>query len=212
MIISHLGRPKPGQTSLSLEPVKKYLEPLLGETIFLASNITQAQSSKLRIILLENIRSFSGETENSLEFAQKLASLGDLFIMDAFATIHRAHASTSRLAKLLPAIKGPLLTRELQAMDHVIESRLSPSMAIIGGAKISTKLGLMKNLVGKVDILIPGGGIANTLLAAKAYPLGQSLVETSFSDRSRKTITASRSIKNNPLAPHRCACIDFSRI
>lgn len=201
VIMSHLGRPKPGQTTLSLKPVQKYLEPLLGETIFLASSIMQAQASEQRIVLLENIRSFSGETENSFEFAQELASLGDLLVMDAFATIHRAHASTYQLAKQLPAIKGPLLTQELQAMDHVIESAQSPRLAIIGGAKISTKLTLMQSLIHKVDLLIPGGGIANTLLAAKGMEVGQSLIEPSLVPQAKDLLNQAQAKKVKLLLP-----------
>ena len=195
MIISHLGLPKPGQTLLSLEPVKKYLEPLLGETIFLASNITQAQSSKLRIILLENIRLFFYETENSLEFAQKLASLAiySLWMLLLRFIEHmpppldlQNYSSNQRSLAHLENFKPWTMSLRVSS---------SPSMAIIGGAKISTKLGLMKNLVGKVDILIPGGGIANTLLAAKGYSLGQSLLETSLVSEAEKLLQQAKASK-----------------
>lgn len=201
IIISHLGRPKSDKEAQSLSPVVTELEQHLGRTILLAKTINEIHKTNQSLVMLENIRMFPGEMENSQALAQSIASCGDLFVMDAFATIHRAHASTNRIASLIPAIKGPLLDQEVVAINRVIANPSSPRVAIVGGAKISTKLGLITCLLKKIDTLIPGGGIANTLLAAKGYTLGKSLQEPSLIPQAKALLDEAKKQGTSILLP-----------
>jgi len=187
LLISHLGRPKGKfDPKLSLKPVAKRLEKLLGTNIIffsdeeVISDTTKRAVSKMKegeIGLLENIRFRKEETDNDEGFAKELAAIGELYVNDAFGTSHRAHASNFGLAKNLPSAVGFLVEKELEFFTKTLENPERPFVAIIGGAKVSDKIGVIKNLLGKVDQLIIGGGMAYTFLKAKGYNVGKSLLE-----------------------------------
>lgn len=180
VLISHLGRPTEGQyeEQFSLKPVAARLSELLGLPVALAATLDEAKATPGAVTLLENVRFLKGEKKNDPALAAQLAALGDVYVMDAFGAAHRAHASTEgavRVAKV--ACAGPLLQAELDAFAKVLNNPARPLAAIIGGSKVSTKLALLENLLEKVDVLIVGGGIANTFLAAAGYMVGKSLYE-----------------------------------
>lgn len=189
MVTSHLGRPKEGVWSEadSLAPVAARLSELLGQQVVLKKDwLDGVEVSPGEIVLLENCRMNIGEARDDEGLSQKLADLCDVFVMDAFGTAHRAQASTHgviRKAKI--AAGGPLLMAELDALAKALEAPARPLMAIVAGAKVSTKLELLGNLVGKVDQLIVGGGIANTFMAAVGLPVGKSLCEMNLLDTAR---------------------------
>ena len=189
MVTSHLGRPKEGVWSEadSLAPVAARLSELLGQQVVLKKDwLDGVEVSPGEIVLLENCRMNIGEAADDEGLSQKLADLCDVFVMDAFGTAHRAQASTHgviRKAKI--AAGGPLLMAELDALAKALEAPARPLMAIVAGAKVSTKLELLGNLVGKVDQLIVGGGIANTFMAAVGLPVGKSLCEMNLLDTAR---------------------------
>lgn len=185
ILVSHLGRPK-GQVNeeYSLAPVAEKLRELLGQPVSLTKEIVgpaaQAEVAKLepgQVLLLENIRFLPGEESNDPELAQELALLADVFVNDAFGTAHRAHASTAGIANYLPAVAGLLLEKELEIMGKALAIPERPFVAILGGAKVSDKIGVIKNLLDKVDHLIIGGGMANTFLKAQGCDVGKSLLE-----------------------------------
>jgi phosphoglycerate kinase len=186
VLMSHLGRPK-GQRvpEYSLQPVALHLMELLKEAKVkyvrdcIGEDVEEA-AAKLRsgdVLLLENLRYHRQETENDDEFAKQLAHLGDVYVNDAFGTAHRAHASTAGVAKYLPAAAGFLMEKELAVMGEALANPIRPFVAVIGGAKVSDKIGVIQNLLQKVDTLLIGGGMANTFLKAQGKELGQSLVE-----------------------------------
>lgn len=181
-LMSHLGRPAEGvpaaqQSEFSLAPVAEYLGELLGCTVALTS-MESAGTSTADVILLENVRMNVGEGANDDALAQRYAQLCDVFVMDAFGTAHRAQASTHGVAKFAPvACAGLLLASELDALAQSLHAPARPMLAIVGGAKVSSKLEVLKSLAGKVDQLIVGGGIANTFLAAAGFNVGKSLCE-----------------------------------
>ena len=180
VLLSHLGRPTEGQyeEEFSLKPVAARLSELLGQPVALAATLDEAKAAPGAVTLLENVRFLKGEKKNDPALAAQLAALGDVYVMDAFGAAHRAHASTEgavRVAKV--ACAGPLLQAELDAFAKVLDNPARPLAAIIGGSKVSTKLALLENLLEKVDVLIVGGGIANTFLAAAGYMVGKSLYE-----------------------------------
>ncbi len=180
LLLSHFGRPEEGvfDAANSLAPVAVRLSELLGMDVPLAKDVFSAQIKPGQCVLGENVRFLVGEKKNNPDLAQKLASLGDVYVMDAFATAHRAQASTEgaiRCAKV--ACAGPLLAKEVTAITKIIKDPVAPLLAIIGGSKVSTKLMVLDNLSKQVDQLIVGGGIANTFLAAKGYAIGASLYE-----------------------------------
>ena len=186
ILCSHLGRPKGEfKPEFSLEPVAKRLAELLGDTkIVFAKDVIGESADKAvaemkegEIVLLENLRFHAEETKNDPEFAKKLASYADLFVLDAFGTAHRAHASTAGVAAYLPAVAGFLIGKELDFIGGALENPKRPFVAILGGAKIADKIPVINNLFDKVDCLIIGGGMANTFLAAKGYKMGKSLVD-----------------------------------
>jgi len=185
ILISHFGRPK-GQVNpkYSLSPVAVRLSELLGQEVPLAQDcigpevMAQVQALKKgQAILLENVRFHAEEEKNDPEFAKQLAALADLYVNDAFGTAHRAHASTEGVAHYIPAVAGFLMEREVEVLGKALENPARPFVAIIGGAKVSDKIGVIENLLNKVDVLIIGGGMANTFLKAQGYSLGKSLVE-----------------------------------
>ena len=146
------------------------LAQLLGQPVTLAKSLNEAKTAPGQVTLLENVRFLPGEKKNDPELAAKLAGLGDVYVMDAFGSAHRAHASTEGAVRTAAvACAGPLLQTELEAFDKVLDNPARPVVAIVGGAKVSTKLALLENLLEKVDVLIVGGGIANTFLAAAGY-------------------------------------------
>jgi phosphoglycerate kinase len=184
-LLAHFDRPK-GKVvpSMSLEPVVDDLERLLGAPVRFASDCVgheaQAAIADLDaggVVLLENVRFHAGEEANDPAFAKQLADLGDLHVNDAFSAAHRAHASTEGLARHLPAYAGESMRRELDALDAALGNPKKPVIGIVGGAKVSTKLDLLKNLVGKLDRLAIGGGMANTFLFAQGIDIGGSLAE-----------------------------------
>ncbi len=189
MVTSHLGRPKEGVWTIedSLAPVAKRLSELLGRDVPLIRDWLDGVAVQPgQLVLLENCRMNVGEGKDDETLAKKYAALCDVFVMDAFGTAHRAQASTHgaiRFAKI--ACGGPLLMAELDALAKALEKPARPLVAIVAGSKVSTKLELLGNLVGKVDQLIVGGGIANTFMAAMGYPVGKSLREADLLDTAR---------------------------
>lgn len=193
ILLSHLGRPEEGSydENLSLAPVAKRLSELLGKRVhfekeWLSGNTLEAHD----ITLCENTRFQKGEKKNDEALSKKIAALCDIFVMDAFATAHRAEASTEGVARFAPiACAGPLLAAELEALSKVMTAPARPVVAIVGGSKISTKLTLLETLGQKVDHLIVGGGIANTLLLAKGYSVGKSLCEPALMSEAKALIS-----------------------
>lgn len=185
VLCSHLGRPKGEfKPEYSLKPVAKELSRLLGKEVIMAEDVigedakTKAQNLKNgEILLLENVRFHREETDNDPEFAKKLAEFGEIFVNDAFGTAHRAHASTEGVTKYLPAVSGFLIEKELKFLGEALENPERPFVAILGGSKVSDKIGVIENLIEKVDTLIIGGGMAYTFFKAQGYSVGNSLCE-----------------------------------
>ena len=181
ILLSHLGRPTEGQFSAedSLAPVAKHLSTLLQRPVpLIQSWIDGLTVQPGEVVLCENVRFLTGETKNDPALAQKMAKLADIFVMDAFATAHRAQASTYGIAEYAPiACAGPLLQAELSALGKAIALPAHPLVALVGGSKVSSKLSILESLSDKVDQLIVGGGIANTFLAAEGFHVGASLYE-----------------------------------
>ena len=180
-----LGRPK-GKVndSMRLDPVAVRLSELLGKKVLKLDDCigpaVQAACAAARpgdVILLENLRFYKQEEENDADFAQRLADLADIYVNDAFGTAHRAHASTAGVASYLPAVAGFLLEKEIEFLGNAVQNPKRPFVAILGGAKISDKIGVIRNLLTKADFLLIGGGMANTFLKAKGYEMADSLVE-----------------------------------
>jgi phosphoglycerate kinase len=192
LILSHLGRPKEGQfdSESSLAPVAAWLGEKLGTPVRLEADYLDGVAvHDGEVVLLENCRMNVGEAKDDDALAKKYAALCDVFVMDAFGTAHRAQASTHGVIKYAPiAAAGPLLSRELDALGKALEHPAHPLLAIVAGSKVSTKLTLLDNLIGKVDQLIVGGGIANTFIAAMGHSVGKSLVEPDLLDAARKVL------------------------
>lgn len=189
IVLSHLGRPAEGSydAEFSLAPVALALSHALGQQVLLKRDwLNGVEVAPGQVVLCENVRFNEGERENSPELAKKMAKLCDIFVMDAFATAHRAEASTTGIAEVAKiACAGPLLIEELDALKKALHHPAHPLVAIVGGSKVSTKIQLLDHLLDKVDIIIPGGGIANTLLAAKGYNVGKSLYEADWLEASK---------------------------
>ena len=211
ILMSHLGRPK-GQVnaSLRLAPVGEYLSQLLetpvvslpetvGEAV--QARIAKAQPGEGTIFLLENTRFHGEETQNDAGFAQQLAALADVYVNDAFGAAHRAHASTEGVAQFLPAYAGLLLKREIEALSRLTDGPKHPFVAGIGGAKVSSKLGVLEHLLPKVDVLIIGGAMAYTFLAAQDIPVMDSLVEPELYDTARQLLAAAESHQTRVVLP-----------
>jgi phosphoglycerate kinase len=192
MVMSHLGRPTEGQrdAQFSLAPVAARLSELLDQPVPLLDDWLAGPNVPIgQIALCENVRFESGEKANDESLARRMAALCDVFVMDAFGTAHRAQASTHGVAQYATrACAGPLLTAELEALARALESPAPPVVAVVGGAKVSSKLGVLKALAAKVDCLIVGGGIANTLLKAAGFPIGNSLHEPDMVDFARQLL------------------------
>lgn len=185
ILCSHLGRPK-GEFNpkFSLAPVAKRLSELLGQEVKMADDVigdsAKALAASLKdgeVMLLENVRFHKEEEKNDPEFAKALASLAEVYVNDAFGTAHRAHASTAGIANYLPAVCGYLIKKEIEIMGKALSNPERPFVAILGGAKVSDKIGVIENLLDKVDYLIIGGGMAYTFLKAKGYEIGTSICE-----------------------------------
>lgn len=185
ILCSHLGRPKGGpDPKYSLRPVADHLSGLLGAPVAFAEDCigpaAEAAAAALQpgqVLLLENTRFHPEEEKNDLEMAKKMAALADLYVNDAFGSAHRAHASTEGVARFLPAVAGFLMEKEIRYLGQAIADPKKPFVAILGGAKISDKIGVIKNLLTKADQVLIGGGMANTFFKAQGYPVGDSLVE-----------------------------------
>lgn len=192
MVTSHLGRPKEGEFTEadSLAPVAQRLSELLGMPVELRRDwLDGVQVSPGQVVLLENCRCNVGEKKNNPELARKMAALCDVYVNDAFGTAHRAEATTEGIARFAPvACAGPLLEAELKALGRALHEPARPLVAIVGGAKVSTKLSILRALAAKVDQLVVGGGIANTFMLASGLPVGKSLVEESQLDEAREVI------------------------
>ncbi len=192
MLMSHLGRPKEGEfeSVYSLAPVAEHLSTLLNQPVRLVPDWLDGVDIEAgEVVLCENVRFNVGEKADVDALAQKMAALCDVFVMDAFGTAHRAQASTHGVAHYAPlACAGPLLAAELQALGKALGDPARPMAAIVGGAKVSTKLVVLESLSKVVDQLIPGGGIANTFIAAAGYPIGNSLIETDLIDQAKALI------------------------
>jgi phosphoglycerate kinase len=192
ILLSHFGRPKGRDLKESLGPLVPAIADRLGVKVAFADDCIGAPAETAvaalkdgEVLLLENLRFHKGEEKNEPDFVAALAKLGDIYVDDAFSAAHRAHASICGVAGLLPAYAGRGMEAELTALDKALGNPTHPVAAIVGGAKISTKLDLLSNLVGKVDLLILGGGMANTFLAARGTAIGKSLVEAEMLDQAR---------------------------
>jgi len=196
MLLSHLGRPVEGQydEASSLKPVAERLSVLLDKPVRLEKDwLDGIVIAPGEVVLCENVRFNVGEEKNSDELGKKMATLCDVFVMDAFGTAHRAQASTHSVAKFAPVVcAGPLLASELDALGKALETPAKPLVAIVGGSKVSTKLTVLKSLSEKVDQLIVGGGIANTFIAAAGFPVGKSLYEADLIEEAQRLIAAAR--------------------
>ncbi len=196
ILMSHLGRPD-GQAvdKLRLAPITQRLSELLGRPVQMANDSigpeVEAQARALQpgqVLLLENLRFHKEEEKNNPEFARQLASLGDLYVNDAFGTAHRAHASTEGVTKTLPGVSGFLMEKELNFLGSALENPRRPLVAIIGGAKVSDKIAVLERLISLSDSILIGGGMANTFLKAQGYEIGDSLYEESKLDVARDLI------------------------
>lgn len=198
VLLAHFGRPK-GKVvpEMSLRQVLPALRDILGVPVHFAEDCIGAPAKQAvaklgegEVVLLENTRFHPGETENDPAFAASLAALGDVYVNDAFSAAHRAHASTEGIARLLPSAAGRLMEAELKALEAALDQPERPVAAVVGGAKVSTKLDLLGNLVRKVDYLIIGGGMANTFLAAQGIDVGKSLCEHEMAETARNILLA----------------------
>ncbi|WP_289036230.1 phosphoglycerate kinase [uncultured Roseibium sp.] len=198
ILLAHFGRPK-GQrvADMSLEPVAQPLADLLLAPVDFADDCVGksaedaiAELSDGDVLLLENTRFHAGEEKNDPAFARDLAELGDIYVNDAFSAAHRAHGSTEGIAELLPAYAGRTMQAELEALGSALGEPKRPVLAVVGGAKVSSKIDLLENLVGKVDMLVIGGGMANTFMAANGINVGKSLCEHDLADTARRIMAA----------------------
>jgi len=209
ILMSHLGRPKgKPEEKYSLKGVAAHLDRLLEAPVSIAEDCVgekvKARADALKageVLLLENLRFHSGEEENDAEFSRQLAALGDLYINDAFGTAHRAHASTAGIADYLPAYAGFLMEQEVKMLSEVLNSPKSPRMAILGGAKVADKLGIIDNLLEKMDVILIGGGMANTFIQAQGKNIGRSLSEKGLLAEALRLIEKAKQKKVKLLLP-----------
>jgi phosphoglycerate kinase len=212
-LCSHLGRPKGSDPKLSLAPVARRLGELLGRDVpLLADSVGPAVRQAVDalrpgdLVLLENVRFHAEEEKNQPAFAKDLAGGFDLYVNDAFGAAHRAHASTEGVARLLPAYAGLLLEKELLALGGLLESPKRPFLAIIGGAKVSTKIDVLRSLLARVDALAIGGGMANTFLLATGRRVGRSLAEPDRADEARRILDDAKAQGKRVLLPEDVVC------
>ena len=197
MVMSHLGRPTEGEydEQFSMIPVGDHMSALLGHNVEMVKDWVNGVGSMNNgeVVLCENVRFNAGEKNNDDELSKKMAALCDIYVMDAFGTAHRAQASTHGVAKYAPvACAGPLLSGELEALGKALDEPARPMVAIVGGSKVSTKLTVLESLSGVVDQLIPGGGIANTFIAASGYNVGKSLYEADLIPEAKRLMEVAR--------------------
>ncbi len=196
ILVSHLGRPKGVDKGLSLKVIAKRLEEILSQEVIFTELTKFAKLAKLpKLTLLENIRFFSDEEKNDPKFAEELASLADIFVLDGFAVAHRDSASVSGVAKFLPAYAGLLLEKEIVGLSKVMEKPKKPLVVVLGGAKVETKAPVLKNLLSKADYILIGGGIFNTYLKAQGYKVGGSLVDDKYLQETLKYCNKMKVIK-----------------
>lgn len=200
IVLSHFGRPKGADANLSLKPIADAMAKSLGKPVmFGADCIGDAAQSVVAamhdgdVALLENLRFHQGEEKNDAAFAAELAKLGDCYVNDAFSCAHRAHASTEGVTHLLPSYAGPLMMEEISALRAALDKPQRPTAAVVGGAKVSTKIPVLMHLMEKVDKLIIGGGMANTFLQAKGVAVGKSLAEPDFHKTALEIMAAAAS-------------------
>ena len=213
-LLAHFDRPTGKRVpSMSLQPIAAPLAALLGAPVAFANDCVGdvavgaiAALPQGGVILLENVRFHAGEEANDPAFAAQLAALGDLYVNDAFSAAHRAHASTEGVAHLLPAYAGLAMQRELEALDAALGNPRRPVIGVVGGSKVSTKLDLLKNLVGKLDKLAIGGGMANTFLFAQGHDVGASLCEKDMADTARDIIAEAKARGCEILLPVDLVC------
>ena len=192
ILLSHLGRPK-GKIvpEMSLSPICRYIEQAYQRHVPLVTDLEALANLRAgEMVMLENLRFWPEEEANDPQFAAKLAQAGDIYVNDAFSCAHRAHASTHALAQQLPAYAGPALMREVTALKTALDTPKRPVVAVVGGAKISTKLDVLTHLISRVDHLILGGGMANTFLAAKGYDMARSLMEADLIDTAKEILNS----------------------
>jgi phosphoglycerate kinase len=200
IVLSHFGRPKGGpDPEFTLKPVVAKLGELIGKPVAFvadcigpAAEVAAASLAPGSIVVFENLRFHKGEEKNDTAFAQALARSGDIYVNDAFSAAHRAHASTDGITRLLPSYAGPLMMEEITALRAALEEPKRPTAAVVGGAKVSTKIPVLTNLVAKVDKLIIGGGMANTFLLAQGVEIGKSLAEPDLTKTALDIVTAAK--------------------
>jgi phosphoglycerate kinase len=209
ILLAHFDRPKGRRVpEMSLKPVVGPLSKLVGATVAFADDCVGDDAARAigamqdgDVLLLENVRYHAGEEKNDAGFAKALAANGDLYVNDAFSAAHRAHASTEGLARLLPAYAGEQMRKELDALDAALGNPQRPVLGIVGGAKVSTKLDLLNNLVGKLDFLAIGGGMANTFRFAQGYEIGGSLCEKDMADTAREILDKAKAAGCHVILP-----------
>lgn len=196
ILMSHLGRPKGGpDPKYTLKPAADHLAGLLGKPVAFAADCVGPEAEQAaaalkpgQVLVLENTRFHPEEEKNDLELAKKLAALADLYVNDAFGSAHRAHSSTEGVSRFLPAVSGFLMEKEIQYLGQAIAEPKRPFVAILGGAKISDKIGVIRNLLAKADSILIGGGMANTFFAAQGHSMGDSLVEADAVETARELL------------------------
>lgn len=200
IVMSHLGRPTPeARDAYSLRPVRRVLQRLLGRNVAFVPDIESPDAAEAvsrmidgEILMLENVRFYPGEKKNDPEFARRLAALGDIYVNDAFGAAHRAHASTAGVAEYLPAYAGLLLAREVETLTRMLQAPEKPFVAILGGSKVSEKIAVIDRLLDTVDVLIIGGGMCFTMLAAKGVKTGKSILEPDWIEPAKKILAKAR--------------------
>ncbi|MCX7667794.1 MAG: phosphoglycerate kinase [Atribacterota bacterium] len=200
ILVSHLGRPKgKPKDEFRMDPVARRLEELLGKKVYKADDCIGESVEKLanalkegEVLLLENVRFYAEEEANDENFARSLARLADIYVNDAFGTAHRAHASTAGVAKFLPAYAGFLMEKELEALGERLNNPVRPFLAILGGAKVSSKIGVIKKLLEKVDALLVGGGMSYTFIKAMGYEVGTSLLEEGMIEEAKSILAMAK--------------------
>lgn len=209
ILLAHFGRPKGERVAdMSLAPVAPAVAELLGKPVAFADDCVGGVATEMvnamsdgGVLLLENTRYHRGEEKNDPDFARALAANGDIYVNDAFSAAHRAHGSTEGIAKLLPAYAGRTMQAELEALGSALGDPVRPVLAVVGGAKVSSKIDLLENLVSRVDMLVIGGGMANTFLAAKGTDVGKSLCEHDLADTARKIMVAAEAANCDIVLP-----------
>ena len=217
ILCSHLGRPKKGgfEPEFSMAPVAKRLSELLGKDVRLASDVVGESAFELAaslndgdVMLLENVRFEKGETKNDPDLSRRFSELADIFVNDAFGTAHRAHSSTAGVAQYIPCVCGYLIEKEIKYLGQAIENPQRPLTAILGGAKVSDKIGVIENLLTKVDNLIIGGGMGNNFMAARGLKVGASLIEESCIQTAAEIIASAKAKGVSIYTPVDCIIAD----